>query len=71
MEKTVPQRGSEVRERTRRLPPCFLYELAGDPQAQTGAGVFFRGEEWFEDVFEMLRRNAKAGICDGDANAGA
>jgi CHASE3 domain sensor protein len=23
MEKTVPQRGSVVRERTRRLPPCF------------------------------------------------
>jgi len=49
----------------------LLDELAGDPQAKTCAGIFFRGEEWFEDAFEMLGGNAETGIRDGDANAGA
>ena len=49
----------------------LLYQFAGDPQAETCAGIFFRGEERFEDAFEMLGRNAKTGIRDGDANARA
>jgi hypothetical protein len=47
----------------------LLYELAGDPQAQTCAGIFFRGEEWLKDTFEMLGGNAETRIRDGNANA--
>ena len=47
----------------------FFDELAGDPQAQAGAGIFFRGEEGFEDAAEMLGGDAEAGVGDGDTNA--
>lgn len=48
----------------------FLDEFAGDPQAEAGACVFLRGEEGFEDVAYMFRRDAEAGVGDGDAHAG-
>ena len=49
----------------------FLDEFAGDPKAEAGAGIFLRGEEGFEDVVEMLGRDAEAGVSDGDAHADA
>lgn len=44
-------------------------QLAGDPQTQASAGVFFRCEEGLEDTFEMLGGDAEAGVGDGDAHA--
>src|SRR5882757_635106 len=49
----------------------LLDEFAGDPKAEACAGIFFRGEERFEDAFKMLGWNAETGICDGDAYAKA
>jgi len=49
----------------------LLYEFAGDPKPETCSGIFFRSEEWLEDAFQMLGRNAETSIRDGDANATA
>jgi hypothetical protein len=49
----------------------FVDEFAGDPEAESGAGVFFGGEEGFEDAGEMLACYALAVVGYGDANAGA
>ena len=47
----------------------LLNQFAGDPQAEACAGIFFCGEEWFEDACDMPGGNAKTGVRDGDANA--
>jgi len=49
----------------------FLDKLARDPEAETGAGIFFRGKEGLEDAVEMLGRDAEARVGDGDTDAGA
>src|SRR5580698_3691950 len=49
----------------------FFDELAGDPEAEAGAGIFFGGEEGFEDVADVVAVNAAAGVGDGDADAAA
>ena len=49
----------------------FYDEFARDPETKASAGIFFCGEEGLEDAVQILGRDAKAGIRDGDANAGS
>jgi len=49
----------------------FFYEFAGDPETESGAGIFFGGEEGLEDAADVVLMNAAAGVGDGDADAAA